>query len=75
MFKYATYSAVESGLGISINLRLSSLRGNEKLSVKSLNPKIYLSIGIAYSKDLSKDAHQIMIDFKSSCNEFIKNMD
>lgn len=73
--EYATYSAVESGLGISINLRLSSLRGNEKLSVKSLNPKIYLSIGIAYSKDLSKDAHQIMIDFKSSCNEFIKNMD
>lgn len=73
--EYATYSVVESGLGISINLRISSLIENKKLKVISLNPKIYLPIGIAYSNELSKEAKKIMNDLQSSCKLFIKNAD
>ncbi|MGN1277814.1 MAG: LysR substrate-binding domain-containing protein [Floccifex sp.] len=65
--EYATYSVVESGLGISVNFRHSSLLPNEKVAVKSLNPSIDLPIGISYQKNLSEEIKSIMNEFKESC--------
>ncbi|MGM9948414.1 LysR substrate-binding domain-containing protein [Floccifex sp.] len=65
--EYATYSVVESGLGISVNFRHSSLLPNEKVIVKSLNPVIDLPIGISYQKNLSEEIKLIMNEFKESC--------
>ncbi|MGM9913280.1 LysR family transcriptional regulator substrate-binding protein [Floccifex sp.] len=68
--EYATYSVVESGLGITINLKTSSLLGNDSLVVKSLDPSVRIPIGISYRKDLSDVALKFMNDFANRCKEF-----
>ena len=50
---YAAYSVVGSGLGISINSKISSLSGDDRVKIVSLDPPVKLNIGIAASYNLS----------------------
>lgn len=67
---YGAYSLVSSGLGISINSRISSILDDDKIVTISLEPKIDLEIGFAMRKDLNENVLKFIHTLIDRCQTF-----